>query len=217
MRTAGFLLLLLAACGDDAGSREPAQNGPAPLDIPKDAPLVVFLGDSISAGLHLPADESFPAVAQRMLFERGKPFRMLNAGQSGDTSAGGLRRVAWILKQKPAIVVVELGGNDGLRGQAIESIRTNLEGILAAIEKAGAKTLLLGMRMPTSYGADYTAAYARIFDELAQANQVAYVPFFMEPIAGKPDFFLEDELHPNAEGHKLLAEKIVPALEKLLG
>ena len=215
MRYGILVLLVLAACdAQPAPEREP-QAAPA-LPIPADAPLVVFLGDSICAGLHLPEDEAFPAVLQATMFRKGKPFRLLNAGHSGDTTAGGLRRVDWILQRKPAIVVVELGGNDGLRGQPLANMRKNLGGILDAIAKAGAKPLLLGMRIPTNYGPDYTEGYARMYDDLAREHKIAYVPFFMEPIAGNRDYFLEDELHPNPEGHRKLAANIAPALEGLL-
>jgi len=215
MRYGILVLLVLAACdAQPVPEREP-EAAPA-LAIPADAPLVVFLGDSISAGLHLPEDEAFPAVLQRTMFQKGKPFRLLNAGHSGDTTAGGLRRVDWILQRKPSIVVVELGGNDGLRGQPLASMRKNLAGILDAIAKAGAQPLLLGMRIPTNYGPDYTEGYARMFDDLARERKIAYVPFFMEPIAGNRDYFLEDELHPNPEGHRKLAAKIAPTLEGLL-
>jgi len=205
MRARFLALLLLAACGTETVPETPTP-GPAKLDIPADAPLVIFLGDSISAGLHLPEDEAFPAVIQRRLFERG----------AGDTTAGGLRRAPFILERKPAIVVVELGGNDGLRGQPLDNMRKNLDGILKAIDKAGAHALLLGMRIPTNYGPEYTEGYAKMYEQLAQQHGVAFVPYFMEPIAGNRDYFLEDELHPNPEGHKLLADKVGPALEKLL-
>jgi len=220
MRAGWFLLLCLTACGgDDPSTNAPTEaesQSPAPPRIPPDAPLVAFLGDSISAGLHLPEDEAFPAVLQRELAKRGKPFRLLNAGHSGDTTAGGLSRIQWLLQNKPDIVVVELGGNDGLRGLPIDAMRANLEGILKAIEATGAKTVLLGMRIPTSYGPEYTEAFAGVFADLATKNSLPFVPFFMEPIAGKPDLFLEDQLHPNPEGHRMLAEHILPTLEKVL-
>jgi len=216
MRIGILLLVGLLACGGESTPTQAELRSPAPPPIPPDAPLVAFLGDSISAGLHLPADEAFPAVLQRVLQKKGKPFRLLNAGHSGDTTAGGLRRIRWLMQSKPDIVVVELGGNDGLRGQPVDDMRRNLEGILDAIVKAGAKPMLLGMRIPTSYGADYTSSFARVFDDVARERQIAFVPYFMEPIAGIPDFFLEDELHPNPEGHRKLAAKIAPVLEKML-
>ena len=215
MRAGFTALLLLAACGSETAPEAPRKVR-AKLDIPADAPLVIFLGDSISAGLHVNEDEAFPAVIQRRLFKRGRTFRLINAGVSGDTTAGGLSRTPFILERKPDIVVIELGGNDGLRGQPLDSMRRNLDGILKAIDKAGARVLLLGMRMPPNYGREYTEGYAKMYDELAQQHGVAFVSFFMEPIAGNRDYFVEDELHPNPEGHKLLADKVGPALERLL-
>jgi len=211
---AGCLFLLLVACGAepeptrDSQPREPA--------VPPDAPLVVFFGDSITAGIHLAERDAFPAIVQRALVEAGRPIRVINAGNSGETSAGGLRRIDWLLNQKPAIVVVELGGNDGLRGQPVANVRANLEAILDRIRDAGARALLLGMRIPTSYGPEYTESFARIYDELAKERGLPYVPFFMEEIAGKPEFFLEDALHPNEEGHAILAKQVTPVLEGML-
>jgi len=221
MRIGCFLLLWLIACGGDEPTPKTTQSrsespAPAPPSIPADAPLVAFLGDSISAGLHLPDDEAFPAVLQRVLLKKGKPFRLLNAGHSGDTTAGGLSRITWLLQSKPDIVVVELGGNDGLRGLSTEEMRKNLDGIVTAIRDAGAKPVLLGMRIPTSYGQDYTKAFASVFEEIASKYALPFVPFFMEPIAGNPDLFLEDQLHPNPEGHRKLAAHILPTLEKVL-
>ena len=217
MRTCCALLLFLGpfltACGADAQKPAPAKQGP---QIPAGAPLVAVLGDSLSAGIHLAEDEAFPAVIQAMLLEKGVAFRLVNAGVSGDTTAGGLRRIDWLLKQKPAIVVVELGGNDGLRGQPLEHMKGNLDGILTRITEAGVRALLIGMRIPTSYGEDYTEAFAKVYEDLAQKHDCAFVPFFMQDIAGKPDYFLEDALHPNEKGHKILADRLAPALEKML-
>jgi len=210
----GCLFLLLAACGaEDEPNPEPRAGA---LSVPPDAPLVVFFGDSITAGIHLAEGDAYPALVQRRLYEQGVPFRVINAGNSGETSAGGLRRIDWLLKQKPDVVVVELGGNDGLRGLPVEGVRRNLEAILDKIGEAGAGALLLGMRIPTSYGPQYTEAFASVYDELAKKRGLAYVPFFMEEIAGKNEYFLEDLLHPNEEGHEILARKVAPALKSIL-
>ena len=222
-----LLAWLLAACGGSEASPAPTLlDGAAPgastalaeaPAIPADAPLVAFLGDSISAGLHLSAEEAFPAVLQRELAAAGHPFRLLNAGVSGDTSAGGLRRVGWLLKQAPSVLVVELGGNDGLRGQDLAAVERNLRGIITAAQAGGARVLLLGMRLPPSYGATYTRGFEELYERLAREHEVAFVPFFMRDVGGVPALNLADGLHPSAEGHRILARNIRPALEELLG
>ena len=159
MRPFILSILLLTACGPTQSSVPVARGDIGDPDskvarvstvdrnrpeIPGDAQLVVFLGDSITAGLHLPADQAFPSVLQAQCARHGHPFRLVNAGVSGDTSAGGLARIEWVLQQKPAIVVVELGGNDGLRGQELSTIEANLRAIVAKIRAANAGVLLLG-------------------------------------------------------------------------
>jgi acyl-CoA thioesterase-1 len=151
------------------------------------------------------------------LAARGVRFRLLNAGQSGDTSAGGLRRVDWILKQSPALVVIELGGNDGLRGVPIASIEANLRAIIAKVRARGARVLLLGMRIPSSYGAEYAEAFADMYPRLANELGVPFVPYFMEGVAGVPELNLQDGLHPTAAGHEKLAEVVAPRIAELLG
>jgi acyl-CoA thioesterase-1 len=176
-------------------------------------PKIVFLGDSISAGLHLSEDQAFPAVLQRKLSARGLPFQLVNAGVSGDTSAGGLRRVDWLLKQKPQLLVLELGANDGLRGLSLESTERDLRGIVAKARAHGTPVLLLGMRLPPSYGPDYVAGFEALFQRLADEQQLAFVPFFMNGVAGVPALNLEDGIHPTVAGHERLADNVLPALE----
>jgi acyl-CoA thioesterase I len=177
---------------------------------------VVFLGDSLSAGAHLPADQAFPAVLQQKLAAEGVVFELANAGVTGDTSAGGLRRVDWILRQQPALVVVELGANDGLRGVPVESIERNLRSILTKIKAQGARAMLLGMRLPPSIGADYARAFEQIYPRLAAELGVAYVPFFMEGVAGVPELNLSDGLHPTAQGHQRIADRLREPMRQAL-
>ena len=177
---------------------------------------MAFLGDSITAGIHLSADEAFPALVERAIAARGRPLAVINAGVSGDTTAGGLRRVDWLLKQKPDLVVVELGGNDGLRGVKLETIEQNLRGILGKIKDAGATALLLGMRLPPSQGEQYTEQFAAIYPKLSRELDVAFVPFFMEGVAGVAELNLPDQLHPNADGHKKLADTLTEPVLALL-
>jgi acyl-CoA thioesterase-1 len=189
----------------NAGAREPLVEARAGAREPL---KVVFLGDSLSAGAHLPAAQAFPAVLQRKLQAEGVAFELANAGVTGDTSAGGLRRIDWILRQNPALVVVELGANDGLRGVPVASIEQNLRSILAKIKAQGARAMLLGMRLPPSIGADYARAFEEIYPRLAAELGLAYVPFFMEGVAGVPELNLPDGLHPTAQGHERIADRL---------
>ena len=177
---------------------------------------VVFLGDSISAGLGVNPELAFPARLKTRLAEKGSPFRLINAGVSGDTTAGGLARTDWLLRQRPRVLVVELGGNDALRGQPLKNIEANLKEIIARARQADSRVLLLGMRIPPSYGKAYCDGFAAIYDRLGQREGVTYVPFFMEDVAGDAELNLPDGIHPTAAGHERLAAKIAPALEALL-
>jgi acyl-CoA thioesterase-1 len=199
---------------EDLGTEETLAEGA--VAVPAGAPVVAFLGDSISAGYQLSANEAFPAVLQRELAHEGRPFKLVNAGVSGDTSAGGLRRVDWVLRQKPAVLVIELGGNDGLRGLSAVALEDNLRGIAQHARDAGAKVLLLGLQLPPSLGLDYVHDIEAIYPRLAAELDVAFVPQFMQGVGGVADLNLADGLHPTAEGHRRIAERIAPVLGALL-
>jgi len=233
-----LVLVLLAACprersGEPRGE-EPAGPSPpaAPTGRPQppaeagngpgqgersSAPLVLFLGDSLTAGYGLGESEAFPALLGELLEAEGHPIRVLNAGVSGDTSAGGLRRLDWLLSQKPGIVVVELGANDGLRGLPLEHTEENLREILLRTRAAGALPLLVGMQVPPNYGPEYAPAFAEIFPRLAQSLGVPLVGFLLDGVGGRPELNLADGIHPTAEGHRLLAENVLPRLRILVG
>lgn len=155
-------------------------------------------------------------MLQRTLAARGKPFELLNAGMSGDTSAGGLRRVAWILKQQPALVIVELGANDGMRGQPVAEVEQNLRAIVERIREHGTAVMLLGMRIPPSYGQSYVESFDAIYPRIAKDLGVAFVPFFMAGVATDPKLNLPDGIHPTKEGHERLAENLAGPLENAL-
>ena len=197
---------------------EALELGRAPVapTIPDDAPIVAFLGDSITAGLHLPADAGFPAAVQRLLAERALPFHVVLAGVSGDTSAGGLSRIGWVLRSSPDVVVIELGGNDGLRGKPVSEIRANLAAIVGKVRDAGGLPLLVGMQLPGNYGSEYTRAFSGLYESLATELDVPLVPHFMNDVGGRPDLMLPDGIHPTPAGHEKLAEALAPRLEAVL-
>ena len=180
-------------------------------------PLVIFLGDSLTAGHGLPADSAFPALVGKTLREKGRPIRMVNAGVSGDTTTGGLDRVGFLLEQKPDVFVVGLGVNDAFRGQPVDRIEKNLRAIVARAKAAGARVLLLGMRVPTNYGPEYTEAFAAIYPRVAKAEKVVLMPFLLEGVGGHPGLNLDDGIHPNQLGQQIVASNVVKYLERTLG
>ena len=198
---------------ESAAEAADAQKG---READSSAPLVAFLGDSLTAGLGLSKSSAYPAVLERTLREEGRPIRVVNAGVSGDTSAGGLSRLPSLLGQHPDVLVVALGGNDGLRGLPVASVRKNLEAIVKAAQDKDVAVLLLGLKMPPNYGPDYTESFARMYGEVADELDVPLVPFLLEGVAGDPELMQGDGLHPTAKGQEKVAGLVLPALRELL-
>ena len=222
-----FLAGLAGACSpppEPAGTAEtPAAPAPPAEDesagqpgASAGAPLVVFLGDSLTAGLGVGEDEAFPERTRLLLDAEGVAIRIVNAGVSGDTTAGGLARVDWLLGQEPQILVVGLGANDGLRGLALEETEANLRAIVERARAGGARVLLLGMLLPPNYGPDYTEGFQRIFSRLADELEVSLVPFLLAGVAGIPELNQADGIHPTVAGHRLMAGNVAPALRRML-
>ena len=180
------------------------------------APLVIFLGDSLTAGLGLDGDQAYPALLERRLAEQGTPVRVNNAGVSGDTTAGGLTRLDWLLRQKPDVLVVGLGGNDGLRGVDLEQTESNLREIVRRAKAAGARVLLLGMRIPPNYGPDYTGRFEAMYPKIAKELDVPLVPFLLEGVGGNADLNQADAIHPTAKGQEIVADNVEPYLREML-
>jgi len=178
--------------------------------------VIVALGDSLTAGWGVAADEAYPARLEARLQREGYAYRMVNAGLSGDTTAGGLRRVDWVLRAKPDIVIVALGANDGLRAQSPQAMRDNLAAIVARLQAAGARVLLAGMRLPPNYGAEYTKEFQAVFPEVARTAKVAFVPFLLDGVAADPRLNQPDGMHPTAAGHQVIADRLWPSLRPLL-
>ena len=181
---------------------------------------VVFFGDSLTAGYGLddPATEAYPALIQEKIAAAKLPWRVVNAGLSGETSAGGLRRVEWILRQPTDVFVLALGANDGLRGIEPAVSSANLQGIIDRVRATypAAKIVLVGMQMPPTLGEDYTRAFAAMYPTLAAKNHLALVPFLLEGIGGRAELNQPDGMHPTAQGHALAAENVWKVLEPLL-
>lgn len=179
-------------------------------------PVIVAFGDSLTAGLGVTPDESYPARLQARLRAEGYAYRVVNAGSSGDTTAGGLRRVDWALKNKPEIVIVALGANDGLRGQNLASVRANLDAIVARFQKAGVRVLLAGMEVPPNYGARYAADFRKMFGEVARKRKTAFMPFLLAGVAGDAKLNQPDGIHPTADGYRVVVDHLWPVLQPLL-
>jgi len=175
---------------------------------------IAFLGDSLSAGYGLPESQAFPFLVEERLRQQGHAVDVLNAGVSGDTTAGGLSRLDWVLRSEPQLLVIELGGNDALRGQPLENTERNLREIVRRARAAGARVLLLGMDVPTNYGPDYAEGFAELYGRIAEEEDVAVVPSFIREVALDPSLMMADGLHPTPEGHRQLADTLTQAIAR---
>lgn len=179
---------------------------------------ILFFGDSITAGYGIDMEQAFPALIQEKIDSLGWSYNVVNAGLSGETSAGGLRRVDWILRQDIAVFVLELGGNDGLRGVDLQSTRSNLQAIIDKVQERSpdTKILLAGMQVPPNLGQEYTREFREIYPEVARENDVTLIPFILEGVGGNPSLNQGDGIHPNPEGHKIVAENVWKVLKPVL-
>lgn len=216
----GWLLacsLLASGCGD--GDAAPtAASAPAATQEEPRAPVVLFVGTSLTAGYGLPSDEAYPALVQERLDSAGLDYRAVNAGVSGDTSAGGLRRIDWLLRLPVAVLVLELGANDMLRGLPLDAMRDNLRGVLDRTRAArpGVRFVVAGMRAPPNLGLAYARRFENVFEELAREYDAVLIPFLLEGVAGKAMLNQADGMHPTAEGQRRIADTVWQALEPLL-
>ena len=177
---------------------------------------LVFLGDSLTAGFGLAEDASFPSQIEERLKAEGMGWKVVNAGVSGDTTSGGLKRLPWVMKSKPDAVFVALGSNDGLRGLDPAVSKANLENIVRSLKKSGVRVILAGAQLPVNYGGDYRDAFSKIYPALAKREKVPLYPFLLEGVAMNPRMNLPDGLHPNEEGQKVIAENVFKFLKPIL-
>jgi acyl-CoA thioesterase I len=178
--------------------------------------VIVAFGDSLTAGLGVAPDDSYPAQLQAKLRAAGYDYRVVNAGASGDTTAGGLRRVDWALRSKPDIVIVALGANDAMRGQNLASVRANLDAIVVRFQKSGARVLVAGMEVPPNYGARYAAEFRRLYVDVARKRGAAFMPFLLDGVAGDSRLNQPDGIHPTAEGYRVVVDHLWPHVSPLL-
>ena len=181
-------------------------------------PTLLFLGDSLTFGYGLSPEFSYPSLIGEKLREAGLEYGVVNAGVSGDTTASGLRRLDWLLRQAPAVLILALGGNDGLRGIPVETTRSNLQQIVDQLRERDPdiQIVLTGMQAPPNMGQRFTDGFRRIFSDLAEQNELALVPFLLEGVAGDPDLNQADGIHPNQAGQRIVAENVWQVLEPLL-
>ena len=209
--------LVVVLCGCEQSRREPEtnQNPPAPVS---ERPPIVFLGTSLTAGLGLEPEQAYPALIQRKIDSAGLDYRVVNAGVSGETSAGARRRVDWLLREPVSVLVVETGANDGLRGLPPDSLRANIQAVIdrARAIRPEARILLVGMRIPPNYGRTYTQRFESLYPELARENDAELVPFLLDGVGGVPSLNQPDGIHPTAEGQRLMAETVWQVLEPVL-
>jgi Lysophospholipase L1 and related esterases len=179
---------------------------------------VLFFGDSITAGFGLEPNQAFPSLIQDKIDSLGWDVHVVNAGLSGETSAGGLRRIDWVLNRKYDLMILELGGNDGLRGIDLSSTRKNLQGIIdKAQQKYPDMTIILaGIEVPPNLGMDYTEEFRSLYPDLAEANNLQLIPFILKDVGGIPELNLPDGIHPTAEGHKIIAENLWETLKPVI-
>ena len=180
--------------------------------------VILFLGDSITAGYGLDPEQAFPALIQEKIDAKSWKFKVVNAGQSGDTSAGGLNRLDWLLKNRVDILILELGANDGLRGLPAETTRQNLQAIIDRTKDKypEAKVIVAGMKVPPNMGGDYGRKFEAVFADLAKKNKAVLIPFVLEGVGGSRELNLADGIHPTAKGHEIVAANVWKVLEPLL-
>jgi acyl-CoA thioesterase-1 len=218
------LLLFFAALSSACGGNRPGNNSntttqnpqASPSSTNKSLPKIVAFGDSLTAGLGLTAAESYPSILQKKLELDGYQYEVVNAGVSGDTSAGGLQRVDWALEGDVRFMILELGANDLLRGLSVREMKNNLDKIIERAQKRGVVVLLAGMYAPTNAGAEYQREVIEAYQSLARERKVLLIPFFLDRVAGVESLNQPDGIHPNAEGTRIVAETVYNALRPLL-
>lgn len=215
--------VLLSSCGgsepkvSEPRTAAPRETpAPAPAKPPDGRPVIVAFGNSLSAGFGADPGQSYPDFLQKDLDERGYRYRVVNAGISGDTTTDALVRIDTVIALKPAIVIVEFGGNDGLRGLPVSTTRTNLEQVIVALRKAGAKVMLAGMTLPPNYGPEYIRSFEAVYRDLSKQYRLPLIPFLLAGVGGHPEYMQHDGIHPTGAGNRIVAENVMRVLAPIL-
>jgi acyl-CoA thioesterase I len=213
-----FSFFFTVACNNDKKSADGNKNTTTNTDTVAKTKTIVFFGNSLTAGYGLTPQQAFPALIQNKIDSLGLPYRVINAGVSGETSTGGDARIDWILKQPIDVFVLELGANDGLRGIPVSQTKKSLQSIIDKVKAKypSAKLVLAGMQIPPNMGASYTTEFKNLYPELAAKNNMTLIPFLLEGVGGEAKLNQEDGIHPSAEGAKIVAENVWKALQPLL-
>lgn len=219
LRFSYLFFIFFASCGNiatkktDAGEKE-ENSIESKMEAKSESEVILFFGNSLTAGMGLDPNEAFPALIQEKVDSLQLAYKVVNAGLSGETTASGKNRLDWVLNSEIAVFVLELGANDGLRGIPLEETRSNLQEIIHMVQQKTPMTtiILAGMQIPPNMGQDYTAEFKNIFPDLAKKNNIGLIPFLLEDVAGNPELNQPDGIHPTAEGQKIIANNIWPII-----
>lgn len=208
-------VLIVFSCGQEKTEKSKEDTE---LTVQNSKPTILFFGNSLTAGYGIDEDEAYPALVGQRLDSLGYEYQVINGGLSGETTAGGLSRLDWFLEEKPEIFFLELGGNDGLRGIALEETKKNLKAIINTVRNKypDTKILLAGMQIPPNMGQEYTQQFREIYPEIAEEENVKLIPFLLEGVAGDPSLNLRDGIHPTEGGHKIILGTVWPYLKELV-
>jgi len=218
-----LLLFLLLSCGDKVKKQVESTTTESIIDedgssVEAARKVILFFGNSLTAGMGLDPEDAFPAVIQNKLDSLQLDYEVINAGLSGETTASGKNRLSWVLNQKVDIFVLELGANDGLRGIPLEETRKNLQAIIETVQgkNPNTKIVLAGMQIPPNMGKAYTSEFRNIFPELAKKNETALIPFLLNDVAGNPELNQNDGIHPTVDGQKIVANNVWEILKEMV-
>ena len=212
-----FLFVVVSSCTTKREKTAESESASIPETV-QSKKLILFFGNSLTAGYGIEAEDAFPGLTAARIDSLGLNYRVINAGLSGETTASGLSRLDWFLEEEPAIFILELGGNDGLRGITPSETKKNLKGIIQLVRSKYPETeiVLAGMQIPPNMGQEYTKEFSGLFPEVASEENVKLIPFLLEGVAGNPDLNLPDGIHPTEEGHLIVFETIWKSIENLL-